>query len=466
MSKRSESAHPEKAIAAISTPPGQGAIAIVRMTGHQVIPLADKVFKGNSRLTMADSHTLHYGFIIDPHDGQKIDEVLVAVMRAPRTYTGEDMIEINCHGGALVSGNILRLMLRQGARLAAPGEFTRRAYLNGRMDLLQAEAVAEVIRSRTDLSLRTAQRQLRGGCSDQLKAIRQDLIESLALVEAGLDFSDRELPEDLAGQAREPLQRSREALLGLLQGAHFGHQLREGFTVVLVGRPNVGKSSLFNAVLGNDRVIVAPDPGTTRDTVSEDVSLKGLPIKLVDTAGLHAAAELVEKEGVHRTRQQMDSADLLVIVLDGSEHIQPEDVEILGETATRPSLLIINKIDLTRLVTGNDLEKMRSSRKVIEVSATRGDGVEEMVAAIGNELKNGHGDGTDLYLVATIRHQEILSQSLKAVQHAYRGLLDGAGEELIAEDIRSALSSMAEMIGQTRDRDVLDRIFQSFCVGK
>jgi len=466
MKKKTEPDRSDDTIVAISTPRGEGALAIVRMTGCQAIPMADGVFQGHRALREATSHTVHHGLIIDPRGDRAIDDVLLSVMRAPGTYTGEDMIEISCHGGVLVTGKILQLLLRQGARLAAPGEFTRRAYLNGHMDLLQAEAVAEVIRSKTDAGLEAAQRQLRGGCSDRLKSIRRDLIESLALVEAGLDFSDQELPEDVAGRAGEPLSRSREALSKLLQGAQLGRQLREGFTVALVGRPNVGKSSLFNALLGSDRVIVAPTPGTTRDTVSEQISLKSLPVKMVDTAGLHAAAEQVDQEGVRRTRQQMEAADLLIVILDGSEPLQPEDIEILEETKGQKGLVLINKIDLPRMLAGRDMGGMGDSRPLIEASAKRGDGIDAAADVIGAALRNGHGNGAENPLVATLRHQEILRQALEAVRRAGRGMRAGAGEELVAEDIRDALSAMAEMTGPAGGQEVLDQIFHTFCVGK
>ncbi len=456
----------EETIAAVSTPSGEGAIAIVRLSGCRAISLADEVFRGSSRLSQAASHTLHHGRIVDPRDDRTVDDVLAAVMRSPRTYTGEDMVEINCHGGVLVTGKILRLLLRQGARLAAPGEFTRRAYLNGRMDLLQAEAVAEVIRSKTDRGLEIARRQLDGGCSRRLENIRQDLVEALALIEAGLDFSDQELPGDEVGRALEALERSAEAISGLLQGASFGRQLQEGFKVVLVGRPNVGKSSLFNALLGSNRVIVDAAPGTTRDSVSEHISLKDLPIRLVDTAGLHAAAGSVEREGVNRARQQMDAADLLIVILDGSERLQGEDVEVLSQTEERKSLVVINKIDLPRILDVGPAGRMSASRPVIETSAIRGDGIDATIEAVGKMLSNGNGASDPTPLVATLRHREILERTLGAVRKAEQGARDGAGEELIAEDVRYALGALAEMTGQTSDQEVLDRIFSTFCVGK
>ena len=457
----------EGTITAVSTPPGEGAIAIVRLSGCQAIPLADRLFQGKSALSEASSHTLQRGRIVDPRELRTVDDVLAAVMRAPRTYTGEDMVEINCHGGRLVTGKILQLLLREGARLADPGEFTRRAYLNGRMDLLQAEAVAEVIRAKTDLGLEIAQRQLHGGCARRLAGIRGDLIEALALIEAGLDFSDQELDDDTAGRAREPLHKIREEISGLLREAGFGRRLLEGFRVVLLGRPNVGKSSLFNALMGSDRVIVDAQPGTTRDSVSEQVNLRDLPVRLVDTAGLRIAAGAVEREGVQRTRREMESADLLVVILDGSERLGGEDMAILEQTGERNSLVVINKIDLPGELESEPIEKVKKSRPVVEVSATRGDGIEEAIEAIGQALSNGNGvAGTEAPLVATLRHREILERALGAVRKAEDGLGDHAREELVAEDLRLALEILAEMTGRTSDQEVLDHIFSAFCVGK
>jgi len=456
----------EETIAAISTPPGEGAIAIVRLSGNRAISLADEVFRGNCALSEAGSHTLHHGSVFDPRDGRAIDDVLAAVMRAPKSYTGEDMVEVSCHGGVLVTGKILQLLLRQGARLAAPGEFTRRAYLNGRMDLLQAEAVAEVIRSKSDLGLEIAQRQLKGGCSQRVESIRQDLVKALALIEAGLDFSDQELPAGMVERAQGPLMESREALAELLQGATFGRQLQEGFSVVLVGRPNVGKSSLFNALLGSNRVIVDAAPGTTRDSVSEQVTLQGLPVRLVDTAGLRDAVGTVEQEGVQRARRQMEGADLLVVILDGSERLTPEDSDILGQTADRQRLVVINKVDLPRALDEGPTGEMDVSRPLIETSAVYGQGIDTAIEAIGKALSNGNGMGGETPLVATMRHREILEQVLEAVRRAERGACNGAGEELIAEDVRRALEALSGMAGRTSDQEVLDQIFSTFCVGK
>jgi tRNA modification GTPase len=466
MKQKPERAYTEDTIAAISTPPGEGAIAIVRLSGRQAIPIADKLFRGKHRLVDVSSHTLHHGRMIDPQTGQEADEVLVAVMRAPATYTAEDVVEINCHGGALLAGRLLQLSTRHGARLAAPGEFTRRAFLNGRIDLLQAEAVADVIRSKAEMSLKVAHNQLRGGLSARLEKIRHNLLESLAQVEAGLDFSDQDLPDDMTEGARRPLVAAGEEVSRLLQWAGFGRHLREGFSVVLVGRPNVGKSSLFNALLQMDRAIVTPVPGTTRDIISEEISLGGLPVKMVDTAGLHAVEGLVEKEGVRRTREQMATADLLIIVLDGSEAMRPEDESILRETHSSRSLVIINKIDLPSALGRGWPDEEVLSRRILRASAARGDGMAGVSEAIVKALHNGHGPDAAEPVVTALRHQEALCKAEDRIRKAMEGFSNGTGEELVAADLRAALQAVGEITGQTCDEEVLDRIFSRFCVGK
>jgi len=466
MSKKLERKYIEDTIAAIATPPGEGAIAIVRLTGPRAIAIAGKVFQGRARLSDIATHTLQHGIIIDPRSGEAIDEVLTGVMHQPGSYTGEDMVEINCHGGQLLSQKILELLLRHGARLATPGEFTRRAFLNGRIDLLQAEAVVDLIRSRAELSLKLAQRQLSGQLSRQIDAIRQELIQSLAVVEAELDFSDQDLAVSASDQVQTPLLRVQQVIEQLLSGARLGEHLRAGFKVVLVGRPNVGKSSLFNALLETDRAIVTPLPGTTRDILAEDLSLAGLPIRLLDTAGLHAPEGLIEKEGVRRTRAQMVSADLLVVILDGSEHLMEEDREILLETEDHRNLLVINKSDLSVVIEAESLKKTCPAQRIMWTSATRGDGLRELSAAIREELCDGQGAQLAEPLISTARHREALERTSEMVRQALRQLQNGANEELVAVDLRSALEALGEITGETCHQEILDRIFSQFCIGK
>lgn len=453
-------------IAAVSTPVGEGAIAIVRLSGPQAIAIADQVFTGKDELSEAPSHSLHHGRVVDPHAGRLIDEVLVSLMRAPTSYTGEDMVEINCHGGLLITRTILELVLDSGARLATPGEFTKRAFLNGRMDLAQAEAVVDVIRSKADLSLKVALEQLGGELSKDIGEIRQSLVDALALVETELDFSDQELEASAREHALLPLKKAERIATRLLEGARVGQQLREGFTVVIVGRPNVGKSSLFNALLRANRAIVTAIPGTTRDTISEQIDLDGIPLWIVDTAGLHASEGLVEKEGVRRTRLQMDCADLLLVLLDGSEPLQEEDRQILQETEGRKGFVVINKCDLPKVLDFKALHGLQPFRRKFRTSAKKGDGLGDLARAIRRELFNGQGPDLIEPLVSRVRHQEALKSAAENICRARSELATGANEELVAVDLREALSALGQITGETCNEEILNRIFSQFCVGK
>jgi len=456
----------EDTIAAISTPAGEGAIAIVRMSGPQSIAIADKLFTGKTKLDQAPSHSLHHGRIVDPQKGQLVDDVLVSLMRAPRTYTGDDMVEINCHGSLLVTQKILELVLASGARLASPGEFTRRAFLNGRMDLAQAEAVVDLVRSKADLSMKVALNQLSGSLSREIGEIRQRLIEALALVEVELDFSDQELDANARGQAILSLKEADKSAARLLRGARLGQQLREGFSVVIIGRPNVGKSSLFNALLQTSRAIVTHIPGTTRDTISEQVELKGMPIRLVDTAGLHACRGLVEQEGVRRTREQMSCAALLIVLLDGSEALSKEDRQILQETEGKMRSVVINKMDLPRVLRSDELERLSPARQRIWISAKRGDGISNLVRDIQRKLLDGQGPDVTEPLVSRVRHREALKKTKRSIWRAHRGLSRGTSEEVVAVDLREALLALGQITGETCQEEILDYIFSQFCVGK
>jgi tRNA modification GTPase len=456
----------DETIAAISTPIGEGAIAIVRISGPQAISLANKLFLGKVSLSAVPSHSLHHGKIVNPRTGQLIDEVLVSVMKAPGTYTAEDMVEINCHGNLLITRNILELLLDIGARPATPGEFTRRAFLNGRIDLAEAEAVIDVIRSKADLSLKVALDQLKGGLSENCAEIRQDLIQALSVVEAGLDFSDQVLDLNNCDEVLPPLKRAEEIISRLLCGARFGQQLREGFLVVIVGRSNVGKSSLFNALLQANRAIVTDIPGTTRDTISEQVELEGIPIRLVDTAGFHASPSLVEEEGIRRTRQQIDSADLLLVLLDSSTALRKEDRWLLQETEKHTKLLVINKIDLPNILDIGKLKGLSVPQKKIRTSAKRGDGIEDLAKIIRETMMNGQGRDVTEPIVTGVRHQQALKTTLRNIRRARRKVKRGGEEELLAADLREALSTLGQITGETCNEEILEHIFSHFCVGK
>ncbi len=445
---------------------GEGAIAIVRMSGPRAIAIADRIYVGKEKLADVSSHTLHHGKIIKPRSDQIIDEVLVAVMRAPNSYTGEHLVEINCHGGILITAKILQLTVDYGARLAAPGEFTRRAFLNGRVDLAQAEAVVDLIRSKAELSLRAAMEQLSGGLSREIGEIRQQVLNALVTVEAELDFSDQDLEINGRKEALEALMKAQKISSRLLREARMGRHLREGFAVVIVGRPNVGKSSLFNALLKSERAIVTHLPGTTRDTIGESMDLEGVPIQLVDTAGLHPCEGLIEREGLRRTQQQMARADLLLVLLDASEALRKEDQQVLEETEARERLLVINKVDLPAGIEVEELKAVCAKEEGFLASAKRGDGLEELRKAIPKKLIDGKWADKMEPMLSRIRHQEALKRSQRNIRRAYRGLAEGIDGELVAVDLRAALESLGEITGEVYNEEILEGIFSQFCVGK
>ncbi|KPL18997.1 MAG: hypothetical protein AMJ92_05380 [candidate division Zixibacteria bacterium SM23_81] len=456
----------EETIVAISTPIGEGAIAIVRISGPRAIALADKLFLGKVSLSAVPSHSLHHGKIVNPKTGALIDEVLVSVMKAPNTYTAEDMVEINCHGSILITRNILELVLDIGARLATPGEFTRRAFLNGRIDLAEAEAVIDVIRSKADLSLKVALDQLKGDLSGNFAEIRRNIIQALSVVEAGLDFSDQVSDIDACDEVLQPLKKAEKIITRLLCGSRIGQQLREGFVVVIVGRTNVGKSSLFNALLQTNRAIVTDIPGTTRDSISEQIELAGIPVRLVDTAGFHASSGIVEKEGIKRTRQQIESADLLLLMLDGSDALRKEDRCLLRETEKHSRLLVINKIDLPNLLDIGRLRGLPVPQKKIRTSAKRGDGIGDLAKIIRETMLNGQGPDVSEPIVTRVRHQQALKTTLRDIRRARRKVKRGGEEELLAVDLQEALSTLGQITGETCNEEILEHIFSQFCVGK
>jgi tRNA modification GTPase len=458
--------HPEDTIAAISTPRGEGAIAIVRLSGPGAIGIADKVFRGKVSLEQAQSHVMLHGKIRDSREENALDEVLVSPMRAPATYTGEDMVEINCHGGVLITQKVLDLVLENGARLATPGEFTRRAFLNGRLDLTQAEAVADVISSTAESSLKMAQRLLSGELSEEINEIRKCLVGGLALVEADLDFGDQELDLNGEEEIRSLLEEAQKKTERLLDGASLGQHLRDGFNIVIVGRANVGKSSLFNALLQHSRAIVTPVPGTTRDVISEPMGLDGLPLRLVDTAGLHPSEGIVEKEGIRRTRKEMSQADLLLLILDGSEQMGERDRQILDETKDKRGLVVINKIDLPQEMVARELDELSGGRKHIRASAKEGIGIDEVAKGISETLISGNGCNGTPPLVSRARHREALQRTRGGCRRALQRLNKGSGGEIIAAELREGLSALDEITGQTFNHEILDQIFSRFCVGK
>ncbi len=449
-------------IAAIATPLGEGGLAVIRVSGPGALTVADRCFRPlGAKATLpskAGSHTIHYGHVV--RDGARVDEVLLSVLRAPRTFTREDVVEISCHGGVLAARAVLSTVLSQGCRTAQPGEFTRRAFLNGRLDLTQAEAVLDVIHAGTETMFRAAQEQLEGKLSRRMGLLRDDLMLVLAHVEAHIDFPD----EDIAPDTREQLvKRLRDALDFvnlLIQGGQEGQVLRRGVRAAIVGRPNAGKSSLFNQLLGHDRAIVSPVAGTTRDTIEETAAVRGIPVVFVDTAGLREAGDEIEREGVRRGRQALDRADLVLFALDGSEPLHPEDEARLSSPAWPKRIIVRNKSDLPARL------ELPPGTESVAVSCLTGDGMETLKDRIKSLFWSGRVKPEMVEAMLNARHLEALRRAGEAIQAGLGSLEMGEPVELTAVELRLGTSAIGEIVGKTATDDLLDTIFSKFCIGK
>ncbi len=450
-------------IAAISTPLGEGGIGIVRISGDRALSVAKALFKGKSNGGF-QSHRFYYGDLIDPADGRLIDEVLVVLMRAPRSYTCEDVLEVHCHGGYLVVQKVLDLVLGQGVRLAEPGEFTRRAFLNGRIDLVQAEAVIDVIRGKTEASLALAQHQREGLLSQRLAEVREHLVGALALVEAYIDFPEDEIGTVDAERVAELVATAHREIDFLLAGFREGKVLREGVSVLIAGKPNVGKSSLLNTLLREKRSIVTSVPGTTRDIIEEVVNIHGLPVRMLDTAGIRETADLVEQEGVRLAMERISTADLVLFVLDGTRSFDCDDAAILAALAGRKAIVAVNKSDLPRRLA---LPDNLAAVPTVEISTLTGAGIDRLRSAIFDMFLSGDAvDSRDYVAVSQARHRDALARGRDALALFAADYANGATLELLAIQLREALRAIGDVTGETTPDEVLDVIFHRFCVGK
>lgn len=446
-------------IAAIATPLGEGGLAVLRISGADATSVADKVFVGKDKPSDAASHTLHFGKIV--RDGRTIDEVLLAILRAPQTFTREDTVEISCHGGILPAKLVLDAILSSGARLAEPGEFTRRAFLNGRIDLAQAEAVADLIHSRTELALAAANEQLAGQLSRRINRLRDDLMRILAHVEAHIDFPDEDIAPDTRDQLLKRLEEGIAFIGQLLQTATEGQILRRGIRTAIIGRPNSGKSSLLNQLLGRDRAIVSPIPGTTRDTIEETANVRGLPVVFIDTAGLREARDEIEIEGIRRSRQSLAQAELILHVLDANLPLTAEDQQYFTEFAGKKRILVRNKMDLPiRCELPSELPP------VVDISCVTGQGVESLKDAIKGMVWSGEIKAEMLQVMINSRHQDALNRGRAAAMRTLEALRNDATLDLVALDLRIAVAAVGEIVGKTTTEDLLDSIFSQFCIGK
>lgn len=441
-------------IAAISTPAGEGAIALVRVSGANAIAVADKIFRGKQLPSRFASHVQHLGEIIT-ESGGLIDEVMMSIHRAPASYTGEDIVEISCHGGTLVTAKVLEACLCAGARGARPGEFTERAFLNGKMDLTQAEAVIDLIRARTDLALRSAAEQLEGKLGEKIANIRSALIDLLAHIEASIDFSEEGIAPDEGDKLRSRLDSVREKIAALLTTADQGRILREGVRAVIYGATNAGKSSLLNRLLGYERVIVSESHGTTRDTIEETVNLRGVPVRLLDTAGLRTSTSDIEREAIVRTEHSLQKADLRLHVVD---HNAPRPEHFVSNTANGNELLILNKSDLPEHTEWKNVDAIR-------ISCITGDGLNDLENKIlarigGNNLR------PENTLAINMRHRDCLRRALEACYHAKKTFEETASPECVSVDLNEALAAVGEVLGTVGVEQILDSIFGQFCIGK
>ena len=461
----------EDTIAAISTPPGHSGIGIVRMSGRGSINIAEKIFVSGKKklLTEIPSHKLTFGHIIDS-DNKIMDEVLISVMRAPNTYTREDVVEINSHGGPVPLRRILELVLENGARLAEPGEFTQRAFLNGRLDLTQAEAVIDIINSLTEQSQTAAVEQLRGSLSKLFESIKEKLLDLTALVEANIDFPDEDIDLPSIEHLKKRAFSIKQSLKELIDSARYGTILREGLKTAIVGRPNVGKSSLLNALTESDRAIVTEMPGTTRDVIEEYLNIHGIPVKIMDTAGIRAAKDIAEEEGVKRSLRAMKDADLVLVVLDGSDLLHDTDNEIILKSDSKNTILVINKTDLPQKLVPPPQHLLKGGkadphRQIVNVSAAKKTGLDELRNKIaGTALKDKTLNCTS-GIVTNVRHLQALKRAMTSII----AFTDNAGKlpaELLAVELRDALDAIGEILGITTPEDVLNRIFRDFCIGK
>lgn len=465
-----QNAYLDDTIAAISTAVGQGGIGIIRLSGKEAIAIADKIFSNKHKTKPSEfkNNTVHFGWIVKKENKKEeiIDEVLLTVMRAPKSYTAEDVVEISCHGGVIPLKSILHLTIDFGARPAEPGEFTKRAFLNGRMDLTQAEAVLDIIQAKTDAFLRVSLNQLKGELTLELESIRENLMTVYTHMEAIVNFPEDEVNAADKAQLFKQAKAARKKVEGLLKSSDQGKILKEGIKVVLCGKPNVGKSSLLNVLLKQPRAIVTDIAGTTRDTIEETAQIRGIPFQLVDTAGILEPRDLVEKEAVKRSHLYIDSADLVLFVIDNNCALSKEDLSLVAKVKDKNTIVLINKSDLKRKINKKKVRGLFKGRKIIEVSALKTTGVHRLEEAIVQNVWHGKITDTPRLMISNTRHVSALKNCLLLLKKVEESFSQNLPFELIAEDIKSAVSHLDNITGRNVDSDLIDKIFSEFCIGK
>lgn len=456
-------------IAAISTPMGEGAIAIVRLSGDEAVQIADRIFRSpnGKRLIQEKTHTIHYGHLIEPKTEETVEEVMVSLMKAPKTFTREDVVEINCHGGIVSVNRVLALVLKEGARLAEPGEFTKRAFLNGRIDLSQSEAVMDLIRAKTDRAMNIALGQMEGKLSKLVGELRQALIETLAQVEVNIDYPEYDDVEEMTIPLMiEKCTWVRDEIDKLLQTSAQGKILREGLSTVIIGRPNVGKSSLLNSLVQENKAIVTDIAGTTRDIIEEYVNVRGVPLRLVDTAGIRETEDIVERIGVERSRQVLKQADLILLVLNSAEGLTEEDKRLFEAVQGMDTIVVVNKTDLPRKMDLDEVKAIAGNSAVVATSLLQEEGVIELEEAIANLFFTGAIEAEDMTYVSNARHIALLHQAKQLVEDALMAADSGVPVDMIQIDVTRSWEVLGEIVGDTVQESLINQLFSQFCLGK
>lgn len=454
-------------IAALVTAVGESSVGIIRISGPEAVNIAGKLYKGKSNLHTAESHTIHYGYVYDEANDKKIDEALFLLMLGPRSFTGEDIVEVQCHGGMVVLKQTLQLILSLGARMAEQGEYSKRAFLNGRLDLAQAESIMDIVQAKTERGVDLALSQLQGTVSGMVKTLRADLLEMIAFIQADIDYPDDDIERLTAEQFINRASLIRENITSVLQNAQKGKLIRDGLRVVIAGKPNVGKSSLLNALLGQERAIVTDIPGTTRDVIEEYINLNGIPLKIVDTAGIRETDNLVEQIGVDRARKFVQNADLVLYVLDAAQGMTEEDISMLKELDGQTVLYLLNKSDLgIEEALFDTIIKKVGKESVLQISARERTGLEQLEQKITDLFFSGTLEISNQIMVTNIRHIQVLEESLVHVKHFLDGLRSGFSVDFLVIDLQNAWEKLGKITGETIEDDLLDQIFSKFCLGK
>jgi tRNA modification GTPase len=453
-------------IAAISTPIGEGGISVIRVSGSDSILKIEKIFNCKSQLSHVSSHSVHYGHIVHPITNLIIDEVLITVMLAPRTFTTEDIVEISCHGGIVITQQVLQIVLDLGIRLADPGEFTKRAFLNGRIDLSQAEAVIDLIRSKSNRASKIAMNQINGNLSKKIQDLRRQLIQLMAHIEVNIDYPEHDIHEMTQLLICDTVKGVIHQIDKLILDANQGKILREGITTAIVGKPNVGKSSLLNILSQENKSIVTDIPGTTRDVIEQFVTIGGIPLKLLDTAGIRETTDIVEKIGVERTLNAIDQADLIIYMINHHESISKEEIQMLQELKDRPLILIINKIDLFQKLDLGKIQAIVPDERIVKMSLIEHEGVDQLQQTLINIFFNGKIETDDLTYIGNVRHIQLLKNANSALQDTLAAIDLNIPIDIIQLDLRASWNYLGEIIGDTVSESLIDQIFAQFCLGK